>query len=284
MLCLSSNPQELMMVGPMEDSRSLELYANFLANFQTCDAPAITDRILLTEESSFEPAAGFFEQQCDCFLRELFNSINRFRRDIKALSAWMPIFNACSDSEKLDLIVDHLGAIAERALGAPQAIRGRIIFAAATGASLANHEFFSDSAALQWNHECKNLTIKTLSKIEQPWFAWPDLAAALDQINPKEWSKEVGDFRNAREHGHPRGIGLGLTYELIIKGNGADREITFGSRYQIGISTVIRLCTERHPFVVNAYRALGTLLTHQLEALMRDSADGYIRPAHGKHP
>ena len=255
----------------MEDNRAIELFTAFRRNYREALVASIVQPPELCSEHSM-PAypAGFFYQAATDYLREISNSANQFRSWINILAAWEPVYDDCNLDDQFDLLLHHITPVSTLALSAPQALRGRMMFAASTGSSIANHHFNRDDPQLQWNHD-RHLTMTIASRIGQPWTGWQRLAALLGTINPEEWAMRTSDFRNQREHGHPRNIGMGIITKIAVRDTDLGREIGFGTQAPIPIRTVIECSVERHAAVIEAYGALADLLLEQFQALL-DSA------------
>jgi len=209
----------------------------------------------------------FMESASD-FLRELFNSINDFRRWILTLEAWARVYEGCQGDDRLSILTEQIRPFGTLALTGPQAIRGRIIHAAAVGCSHANHLLHRADQSLQWDGT-GHLSMRTASRIGQPWANWRTLAPLLSQrLGYGPIHDLTGDFRNQHEHGHPRNIGLGLTSLVVVEErDDGQRSWSIGSREAIPIATVIEQTTEQHALAVEAYGLFCELAREQFEAL-----------------
>lgn len=237
-----------------------------MPQFELCETNSHPARAMLHQEASNE------------FLRELFNSVNSLRRWITMVMAWEPIYETCSQADKVELLVRHITPVSELVLAAPQALKGRMIYAAASASNIANNFFFVDDHKLQYG-EKTHINMKVAQKVGNIWCAWPAFAQALEKVNPDSWSIHTSDYRNAREHGHPRNIGLGLVAVVNTTGVGRDRKTGYGTLPAIPLRTVIECGIERHEAVISAYQALGTLLKEQHQALALGSAVGMLKPS-----
>lgn len=143
------------------------------------------------------------------------------------------------------------------------------MYAAAVSSGHANAEVHPHDPALQWDGN-GHLTMKVASKIGQPWNGWKALAPVLDQKLAKGDIHDLtDDFRNQREHGHPRNIALGLTASVQAGTDANGRRYwTFDIRDAISIGTVVEQATEQHTVAVEAYNLLCELTREQFEALM----------------
>lgn len=253
----------------MDDLRAIELYTQFRTQYhQHSPLPIVQAPYLSGGRAMVIQVVPFIEISSD-FLRELSNSINDLRRWILTLEAWGRVYDSCEDEDRLSILVEFIRPFATLALSGPQAIRGRIIHAAAVGCCHANYLLHSDVKSLQWNGT-GHLTMTVASRIGKPWLSWRNLAPLL--------SKKLGyglihdltdDFRNQHEHGHPRNIGLGLTASVVVvEGSGENRSFTIGAREAISIATVIEQTIEQHAIAVEAYNLLYALAKEQFEALI----------------
>lgn len=250
--------------GPMTDERAIQLYAQFRQNLHN---QVVSDGVSPPELSNGEPMDGsvfLFESATSDTLREIGNSVNQFLRWINTLAAWRPIYDGLDQGERLSILVQHVGPYSTLALGAPQALRGRLIYAAATSCGHANHALHRDPR-LQWHGGHVRMT--DVSRIGQPWSRWPALAAALNEIGQGDFSEDTSDFRNQREHGHPRNVGMGLTASVSVRIEDGSRVVGFGSRDAISLDDVIRLSIEQHALVCRAYRAFCDLAVEQFSSL-----------------
>lgn len=252
----------------MEDDRAVELYAEFRRNYR--------DKRVATIVSSPDISGGvtmpamtlmMYHQAVADTLRELSNSTNDFRRWINMLAAWAPIYDACDQEEKLSLLCNHISPFSALALGAPQALRGRMLFAAATACGHANYQLSPTISPLQWNGS-RHLTMLIASRIGQPWVNWRRLAPILGELGHGSIAEETDDYRNQREHGHPRNVGMGLTAFVSVTDHAEGRTLGLGSKDAIPLATVIGVAVEQHALVVRAYEALCDLVLEQFEALM----------------
>ncbi|OEO27853.1 hypothetical protein AX279_00150 [Pseudomonas sp. J237] len=250
----------------MTDERAIELFTEFRRNFHTS---LVSEYVEPPRLSGGEPMRGymipFFDAASDT-LRELRNSINEFQRWINTLNAWQPIYARSDQSEQFSLLLQHIRPYSALVLGAPQALRGRLIYAATACCGHANYDLHHSNQRLQWADG--HVSMKVASRVGQPWTKWPALAEALGDIGQGDFSDETDDFRNQREHGHPRNIALGLTSAISVRTDGESRSWAFGSKQAIPLEDVIRLSVEQHPLVCRAYRAFCELVEEQFTALM----------------
>ena len=253
----------------MDDHRALELYAQFLT-FRRQHSPMaiVQPPDLHSGRSMAGPMIPFVENASD-FLRELSNSINDFRRQVLTIEAWARVYESCGDDDRLSILVEFIRPFGTLALSAPQAIRGRIIHAAAIGCSHANHVLNRADNTLQWDGT-GHLTMKVASRIGQPWASWKSLAPLLSQKLASGPIYELtDDFRNQQEHGHPRNIGIGLTASVVTaEGDGGRRCWSIGSWEAISIATVLEQTAEQHAIAVEAYGLFCALAREQFEALL----------------
>lgn len=252
----------------MEDDRAVELYAAFRGNYRDKLVPSIVSSpnlgggVTMTGRTLM-----MYRQIVSDFLRELSNSINDFRRWINMLSAWAPIYEASEQDEQLSLLVEHISPFSTLALGAPQALKGRMIFAAATACGHANYQLSPASPELQWDGK-GHLTMKKASRFGQPWANWRLLAPILGELGHGPISEETDDYRNQKEHGHPRNIGMGITAFVSVEDHAEGRTMGLGSKDAISLETVIDVAVDQHALVVRAYEALCDLACEQFDALM----------------
>ncbi|WP_153785184.1 hypothetical protein [Pseudomonas sp. EMN2] len=253
----------------MDDLRAVELYAQFRTHYQKHSPLPIVQSTHLSGGRTMTGAMIPFVESASDFLRELFNSINDFRRWILTLEAWGHVYDGCGDEDRLSILVEHIRPFATLALNGPQAIRGRIIHAAAVGCSHANNLLHRANTSLQWDGT-GHLTMKVASRIGQPWASWKTLAPLLsERLGHGPIHDLTDDFRNQHEHGHPRNIGLGLTASVVVKERGSgQRSWSIGSREAISIATVIEQTSEQHALAVEAYGLFCALAKEQFEALI----------------
>lgn len=252
----------------MEDDRAVELYAAFRRSYRNKRVATIVSSPVI---SGREPMPAMtllmYNEFVSDILRELSNSTNDFRRWINTLAAWAPIYEACDQDEKLSLLVEHISPFSTLALGAPQALKGRIIFAAASACGHANYQLWPAVSALQWNGS-GNVSMRIASPIGQPWANWRRLAPILGELGHGSISEETDDYRNQREHGHPRNVGMGITAIVSVSDHAEGRTMGLGSQQPISLETVIEVSVEQHAVVVRAYQALCDLAQEQFDALM----------------
>ncbi|MCF5372004.1 hypothetical protein [Pseudomonas syringae] len=261
----------------MEDDRAVELYAAFRRNYR--------DKRVTTIVSSPDLSGGevmpaitllMYHQTVSDALRELSNSTNDFRRWINMLAAWAPIYDACDQDEQLSLLCEHISPFSALALGAPQALKGRMMYAAATACAHANYQLSPTIPGLQWNGS-GNLSMRVASPIGQPWTNWRRLAPILGELGYGQISEETDDYRNQREHGHPRNVGIGMTTFVSVEDHAEGRTLGLGSKEAISLETVIKVAIDQHAVVVRAYEALCDLAREQFDALMY-AGRGSINP------
>jgi hypothetical protein len=252
----------------MEDDRAIELYAAFRRNYRDKRVTTIVSSPDLSGgESMPAMTVMMYHQIVADTLRELSNSTNDFRRWINMVAAWAPIYAACDHDEKMSLQCEHIAPLAALALGAAQALKGRHMFAAATGCGHANYQLYRARSELQWDGS-KHLTMPVASRIGQPWANWRRLAPILGELGHGSISEETDDYRNQREHGHPRNVGMGITTFVSIYDHADGRTMGLGTKQAISLETVIEVAAEQHAVVVKAYEALCDLALEQFEALM----------------
>lgn len=250
----------------MTDERAIELFTEFRRNFHTSLLSEYVEppRLLGCETMRGE-MAPFYGAASDT-LRELGRSINDFKLWINTLNAWQPIYARSDQDEQFSLLLQHVRPYSALVLGAPQALRGRLIYAATACCGHANYDLHHSNQRLQWADGHVNM--KVASRVGQPWSKWPVLAEALGNIGQGDFSDETDDFRNQREHGHPRNVALGLTSAIKVSIDGEYRIWALGSKQAIPFEDVIRLSVEQHPIVCRAYRAFCELVEEQFTTLM----------------
>ncbi|KTB69954.1 hypothetical protein AO068_15240 [Pseudomonas sp. ICMP 3272] len=266
----------------MSDDRAIELYTKF-RNYAR-KLPRI-DRPILQPLADGQTMSGqmiLFVEAASDFSRELFNSVNDIARSLLTLKAWVQVYEECDLSEQYDLLLEHIRPHSTLALGAPQAIRGRFMYAAAVCCSHANRVLHPDHTELAWSGK-GNMNMPIASRVGQPWEKWKKLAPILSEgLSFGAISELTGNFRNATEHGHPRNIGLGLTSSVelsdiempgCLKPCGGMSETTkkqawaVSVREAITLGTVIEVLTEQYALTLKAYELLSELLQDQFNAL-----------------
>lgn len=254
----------------MDDDRAIELYAQFRASYQTKRVHDIVQQPNLSGGQTMTAPMIPYIESADDFLRELFNSVNDFRRWINTLDAWRQVYESCDEIERLSLLVEHIRPYSTLALGGPQAIRGRIMYAAAICCGHANYVLHGDNPNLQWDG-VRNLNMKIASGIGQPWANWKELAPILsNKLGYGAIHDLTDNYRNHHEHGHPRNIGMGLTASVAVSANEKGQRMwSFGPREAITLEIVIEQTAEQHALAVEAYNLLCALAKEQFEALMQ---------------
>jgi hypothetical protein len=257
----------------MEDARALQLFGEYLKSRRA--VPPLGELVSPPDLIGDDPIIGslaiFYDRAQDT-LRELSNALNDFYTHINVVNAWLPIYSACEQGEKLDLLIDHILPVSTLALGAPQALRGRLLFAAAMCCDRANFELFRDDPQLHLG-EKTHLTMKVASKIGRPWEAWKELPPIFEELRGLRESEITTDFRNQREHGHPRRIGIGLTSVLHVEQTEDGKAWSYGVWPPIEIETVVAVSVQQHAVACRAYSAYKGLIAEQLAALKTRAAE-----------
>lgn len=265
-----------------EIERAVSLYRRFRQNF--AEAPRLpfapyheTFKGIHVDGSAL--AFGWFAADA---LREIANSINDFGRYIRSLRAWQPIYSSLPVPEKHELIIDHIRPLTILSLGAPQAIRGRLIHAATAASYHAAVLLPRRQDRPRWNGG--HVDMKLASRLGQPWAAWPALAAALNVLGDEAFAKATGSFRNEHEHGHPRSIGLGETRTVKWVPPGTDPfpwlpgrandeprgEVwTIGTRAPLDPEKLMPLFDTQHALALAAFDGFHNLIVEQLAAAPR---------------
>ncbi|WP_458725454.1 hypothetical protein [Pseudomonas mandelii] len=266
----------------MFDDRAIELYTqfrNYARKLPPIDRPLLRP---LTDGQTMSGQVILFVEAASDFSRELFNSVNDIARSLVMLKAWAQVYEECDRYEQYDLLLEHIRPHSTLALGAPQAIRGRFIYAAAMCCTQANRVLHPDRPELAWRGK-GNMNLQIASKVGQPWDKWKELAPILSEgLSFGAISELTGNFRNATEHGHPRNIGMGLTASVELseiempgrlKPCGGLTETTkkqawaVSVREAIPLSSVIEVLTEQYALALKAYELLSELLQDQFNAL-----------------
>ncbi|ANC84187.1 TPA: hypothetical protein ACNV18_000079 [Pseudomonas putida] len=262
----------------MNDSHAIELYAHYVSHYKQKSPLVIVQPPILSDGRTMTGRMIPFMESTADFLRELSNSINDFRRWINTLEAWQRVYDASGDEDRLYILFEHIRPFATLALSGPQAIRGRIMHAAATSCGHANFVLHGHNSALQWNG-AGHLNMKIAAKIGQPWDSWKALAELLSQkLGYGPIHDLTDDFRNQHEHGHPRNIGLGLTASVrVAEGDGGQRSWSIGAREAISIDVVVDETSAQHALAVEAYDSLCALAREQFEELF--VATGTLLPS-----
>lgn len=266
----------------MFDDRAIELYTQFRNYAQKL--PPIVRPLLkpLSDGQTMNGQMMLFVEAASDFSRELFNSVNDIARSLLMLKAWKQVYDECSLYEQFDLLLEHIRPHSTLALGAPQAIRGRFMYAAAVCCSQANRVLYPDRPELAWTGK-GNMYMPIASKVGQPWHKWKELAPILSEgLSFGAISELTGNFRNATEHGHPRNIGMGITSSVELseieipsrlKPCGGTTEITHKQAWTVSVreaiplGTVIEVLTEQYALALKAYELLNDLLQDQFNAL-----------------
>lgn len=254
-------------------------YRRFLANLASVPRPHPAPYYKTFKGISLHGAALPFSWFSSDALREIANTINDFGRNIGAIRAWHPIFEEADVPEKHEILIDHIRPLAVLCLGAPQAIRGRLIHAATASSHHANIFLDREPNRPSWNGAYVSMSIAR--KVSRPWSSWPALSAALTSLGDDEFGQATGMFRNEHEHGHPRSIGIGNTrfVRRIDPANSAgnnlfntsDEEIaeevwTIGSHEPLDIADLLPLFDKQCELALAAFGAYHDLLTEQLAA------------------
>lgn len=262
-----------------EIERVVSLYRRFRQNFAQTPLPPCAPYHETFKGIHVDGSALAFGWFVSDALREIANSINDFGRYIRSLRAWQPIYSSLPVPEKHDLIIDHIRPLTILSLGAPQAIRGRLIHAATAASYHAAIFLPNRQGRPKWKGG--HVDMKVASRLGQPWAAWPALAAALNVLGDEAFAKATGSFRNEHEHGHPRSIGIGETRTVRrvppgedpfprLPGRANDEpkgEVwAIDTRAPLVPEALLPLFDNQHALALAAFEAFHALVVEQLAA------------------
>ena len=267
------------MVDSAEDDRAIELYAQFRKELHTVPLFEVAPYPRPFEGGSFNLIALGFHTVAQDGLREIANSINDFGRYIRSLHAWHLVYERSAQDDQYNLILEHIRPLSVLCLGAPQALRGRLIYAAtATSFHAAAFVKWPDKSP-DWNGGHTNM--KTARDMSERWSTWPVLAQELSAMGHEQLSSATDDFRNAHEHGHPRGIGIGHIStvrripdieKLIPPRPGAPSTTeskrprpgwSFGEQPPLKVDDLLPLLRQAHSTALRAFKAYLALVEEQ---------------------
>lgn len=268
------------MVDSIKEDRAIELYTEFRKELRTAPIPEIAPYPRPFEGGTFNGLAMPFHTVAQDALREIANSINDFGRYIHYLHAWHIIFERVSENDRYNLLLEHVRPFTVLCLGAPQALRGRLIYAATAGSYHANRFLTWPDGLPKWDGG--HTSMKTAKAMSEKWAAWPALAAELNILGQDQLSQATDDFRNEHEHGHPRGIGIGyISTVKREKGHGGitmhmkqgnpnePREVwSFGEQKPMQLAELLPLLEQEHATALRAFKAYLALIEEQHTATL----------------
>lgn len=264
-------------VEDLDDDEAVALYAAFRARLHEVARPPSAAYHRPFEGGNFDGRSMLFHAVAQDCLRETANLLNAFGGHIEALRAWQPLFEAGSERERYFLMIEHVRPRATLSLSAPQALRGRFIYAATAGSYHASVFLDWPDGPPKWPGE--HVSMKTAKAMSKRWAAWPALAAALGDLGNEAFGEETGDFRNQHEHGHPRGIGIGHITSVRRKevdwpsGDGASEKVKrmawgVGTEAPLQLDKLLPLLSEQHAIALTCFEAYYALIEEQHAADM----------------
>lgn len=264
------------MVDSIKEERAIELYTEFRKELRSAPLPEIAPYPRPFEGGTFNGLAMPFHTVAQDALREIANSINDLGRYIHYLHAWHIIFERVSEDDRYNLLLEHVRPYTVLCLGAPQALRGRLIYAATATSYHANLFLSWPTGITKWDGG--HTSMKTAKAMSEKWAAWPALAAELNVLGQDQLSQATDNFRNEHEHGHPRGIGIGhiSTVKRVIKpemvipdlpGQPATtepREVwSFGEQKPMQLADLLPLLEQEHATALRAFKAYVAMVEQQ---------------------
>lgn len=264
------------MVDSIKDDRAIELYTEFRKELRAAPLFEIAPYPRPFEGGSFNILAMPFHTVAQDALREIANSINDLGRYIRFLHAWHVIFERVSEDDRYNLLLEHVRPYTVLCLGAPQALRGRLIYAATATSFHANHFLTWPMGMPKWDGG--HTSMKTAKAMSEKWAAWPALAAELNVLGQDQLSQATDDFRNKHEHGHPRGIGMGhiSVVKRVVKpekvfdslggqplSNKPMESWSFGEQSPMQLAELLPLFEQEHARALQAFKAYLAMVEEQ---------------------
>lgn len=264
------------MVDTINEDRAIEFYKQFRKELRTAPLPGIAPYPRPFEGGKFHILAMPFNTVAQDALREIANSINDFGRYIHYLHAWHVIFERVSEDDRYNLLLEHVRPYTVLCLGAPQALRGRLIYAATATSFHANRFLTWPAGMPKWDDG--HTSMKTAKATGEKWSTWPALAAELNILGQDQLSEATDDFRNKHEHGHPRGIGIGhistvrrvLNPEKVFDSlagqplSDKPRESwSFGEQTPMQLADLLPLLEQEHATALRAFKAYLAMVEEQ---------------------
>ncbi|MDU9031737.1 hypothetical protein NHG95_01130 [Pseudomonas corrugata] len=249
------------MVETHSDERAVEFYSEYQLARRNIPMLQVAPYPKPFSGGTFEPLALPFHSVAQDALREIANSINDFGRYVRALKAWNQIYQKASKEDQYVLLLEHVRPLATLCLTAPQALRGRFIYAATSTSYYANA--FSNQTASRPKWTGSHTDMKTAKTVSQNWSTWPALAAALNRIGRDVFNRATSDFRNQHEHGHPRSIELGhigVVQKIEIHGRTG---WSLGQQEPMKISELLPTLEQEHGYAMDAFTAYLAMVEEQ---------------------
>lgn len=264
------------MVDTVNEDKAIEFYKQFRVERRTALIPPFAPYPKPFSGDRFHFLSMPFNWVAADALREIANSINDFGRYIHYLHAWQPIFEGANQDDQQSLLLEHIRPFTVLCLGAPQALRGRLIYAASMTSYHANRFRVWPKGAPKWDGT--NANMKVAKKVSDQWSSWPALAAALGVMGQGQFSEATSNFRNENEHGHPRAIGIGVIstvkrttdkegmFKMHMKQDDPDepREVwAFGEQAPMALKDLLPLLVQEHAYALDAFNAYLALVEEQ---------------------
>lgn len=247
----------------MTEARFVELYKTFRVGLRDAVRLELAPYPRPFAGGSFNLLAMPFHEVAQDALRELANGINEFRGYIRSLDAWRPIYDGLSENEQHEMLIEHVRPLAVLCLGAPYALRGRMIYSACAASYHSGHFVDWPEGRPEWRGEHSSWT--KAERLAKRWNAWPALGQALTALNGEAFNAFTSDYRNNHQHGQPRAIAIGHV-AAIKRLPGERNSWSFGHYEPLAIDTLIAPLVEEHRRSLVAFRAFLALIEEQHEA------------------
>ncbi len=243
------------------DEYAIELFSRFRQNRKTVPLLTLAPYPRPFDEGAFDGLAMPFQFIAQEALREIPNAINDLCRYIHFLHAWQPIYDAVSQEVQHNLLLEQIRPLTVLCLGAPQALRGRLIYAATAASFHANAFIPWPEGKPDWNGG--HTSMETAKRMNKKWSRWPALASALSQMNTTVFNEATSDFRNQHEHGSPRSIALGHTSHVKRVEKNGRVGWSLGEQPPMQLNELLPLLEREHGHALNALNAYIALVDEQ---------------------
>ncbi|MBB3798623.1 hypothetical protein FHY17_002873 [Xanthomonas arboricola] len=250
----------------------LDTYAQFRTNRESVPRAAYAPfPKVFAGLTLFGGDAFLFAEASKRSVTALANAINAFSGYIRDLEAWLIVTSSVDRDDMFALHIEHIDPLAIVAIGAPQALRGQMIFAATESSYFAS-KFAPSSVEDSWNGGHVSMT--TAETMSHPWKAWTPLKQALSAMSGPGYNQATMDFRNQNEHGAPIEIGLGITTR-VRKQRDHEGKLSPGwevhDHQALKLIEVIPLLKQEHALALAAFMAYVALVEDQVAAAPKGS-------------
>jgi hypothetical protein len=204
----------------------------------------------------------------------LANDINAFGHHIGQLEAWAQVLPEYGIDDQLGLLMEFVSATAITAVGAPYALRSRLIYSISHLSHQANRNTRCDWPESKLPADA-DINYKTMVAMADNWTVFPALLTQINALFSESYNDGTGDFRHKYNHRFPPHFQFGISQTVSrtrVKHSG-QTTYGFGFVEPLQLDKLTPVLRQQHTVALSAFEQYSELAREQLRAIYATSHD-----------